>query len=40
MRLDLDMILPTMAGVSGVFAGCAVLYSKIRSADIVVAFCS
>ncbi|KAK3861144.1 hypothetical protein Pcinc_032848 [Petrolisthes cinctipes] len=28
--MDYDMILPALAGASGVFAGCAVLYSKIR----------
>nr|XP_053638719.1 uncharacterized protein LOC128693220 isoform X3 [Cherax quadricarinatus] len=28
--MEYDMILPVVAGASGVFAGCAVLYSKIR----------
>lgn len=28
--MDLEMILPVVAGASGMFAGCAVLYSKLR----------
>lgn len=39
LQMDYDMILPAIAGASGVFAGFAVIYSKIRPRWLVAVNC-